>query len=181
METLTKLDLVGCLQEVAGSGKALLGICLGMQLLMTESYEFGRHRGLGLIGGTVERLPVSREVPPGVKIPQVGWNKIYAACGDSSRPGSQVHPPRWNGTILDGIPDGEHMYFVHSYYCRPTDAQVVLATTRYGETEFCSALSWRNVSACQFHPERSGPQGIHLYKNLAMLISQSMPEAQGVR
>jgi len=179
MENLTRLDLVQCLREVAVSDKILVGVCLGMQLLMTESQEFGRHRGLGLIEGEVVRLPGVTEGPHRVRVPQVGWNRIQAP-GSWSREGAMASTSAWTGTILEGLTDGEYMYFVHSYYCRPVERSVVLSITRYGETEFCSALRHRNIFACQFHPERSGLQGLRLYRNMAMLIKQSILEGQDV-
>lgn len=155
MEFLRDSGMVDALRSFAVSGRPFLAICLGMQLLMTESWEFGRHQGLGIVGGSVIRL----NSPAGLKVPQVGWNriaKLAAANGQS-----------WNGTLLQGLQDGEYMYFVHSYYVVPDDSGVVLTTTRYGETEFCSTLRAGNILGCQFHPERSGPQGLRIYQQLA--------------
>lgn len=155
MEFLRDSGMVDALRSFAVSGRPFLAICLGMQLLMTESWEFGRHQGLGIVGGSVIRL----NSPAGLKVPQVGWNriaKLAAANGQS-----------WDGTLLQGLQDGEYMYFVHSYYVVPDDSGVVLTTTRYGETEFCSTLRTGNILGCQFHPERSGPQGLRIYQQLA--------------
>lgn len=173
MATLSTLDLVGCLKDVAASGKILFGVCLGMQLLMSESREFGRHRGLGLIDGEVVRLPDVDAGGEPVKVPQVGWNRIGSP--DPARSAS-----RWPGTPLEGLAEGEYMYFVHSFYCRPSDPGVVLSTTRYGGAEFCSTLRSGNIFACQFHPERSSFQGIRVYRNLSTLITRFTREAQGV-
>ena len=168
MATLKRLDLVTTLQEIAASGKPLLGVCLGMQLLMTESYEFGRHQGLGIIEGDVVRLWDTTDATPGVKVPQVGWNHLRSA----GRP--------WERTLLESVPDGAFMYFVHSFYVRPVDASQILSTTRYGSVEFCSTLQRRNIMACQFHPERSGLMGLQIYRNLTTLLKdqRAMPEAQ---
>lgn len=155
MATLTQLGLVGTLRDLAASGKPMIGICLGMQLLMSESHEFGRHRGLGIVEGEVVRFDC------GLKVPQVGWNRIHRN-GDGS----------WDGSWLDGIQDGEHMYFVHSFYVKPADPRVTLSRTRYGSIDFCSSLRQGNVLACQFHPERSGPQGIHMYRNIAAWLTR---------
>lgn len=152
METLRRLGLVALLREIAESDRWLVGICLGMQLFMQESREFGRHEGLGIIPGDVVQLP-NGAPPQAVKVPQVGWNRAHAA-----RP--------WAGTWLDGMTDGAYLYFVHSFYVRPADPEVVLATTRYGPTTFCSVLQRRRVVACQAHPERSGPAGLRLYRRL---------------
>ncbi len=167
MDALRKLDLVPVLNDVAASGKPLVGICLGMQLLMTHSYEFGRHQGLGILEGEVVRLTPGE--PAGVarrlKVPQIGWNRIRMTDGGT-----------WDGSLLDGLQDGEWMYFVHSFYVRPADPSVGLSVTRYGAVEFCSSLRRGNLFACQFHPERSGPMGIRLYENLASQLKQAGAE-----
>ena len=160
MEFLRTSGLSEALRSVATSGRPLLGVCLGMQLLMSESEEFGRHEGLGIVRGTVIRFAAS-----GVKVPQVGWNGIF-------RPA--VHDEeRWRGTLLAGLADGEYMYFVHSYYPVPEDPSVVLSTSRYGETEFCSSLQQGNVTGCQFHPERSGDKGVEIYRRFAEHMSRT--------
>lgn len=157
MEALRARDLVPVLRDVADSGKPLLGICLGMQLLMAESHEFGVHRGLGIIPGDVVRLAAGLDAHAGrVTVPQVGWNRLRR------RPGAA-----WEGSPLQGLPDGAFMYFVHSFHVRPADASMVLSVTRYGSTEFCSSLRRGAVFACQFHPERSGPLGLQIYRTVA--------------
>jgi len=166
MLTLHRLDLVNVLRDIAESPKPLVGICLGLQLLMTESYEFGRHMGLGIIEGPVVRFDAPKEGERILKVPQIGWNRIF-------------HPTnglRWHGTLLDGIDDAEYMYFVHSYIVQPQDSNVILAASRYGHIEFCSGIQHHNVFACQFHPERSGPGGMKVYQNLA---AQLQHETQG--
>lgn len=162
MEALQRLDLVGPLRDLAGAGTLLVGICLGMQLLMDESQEFGRHAGLGIIPGDVVRLEGATEQDRAIKVPQVGWNRVLRA-GDAWA---------WEASLLDRLPDGVGMYFVHSFYVRPADPSVVVSVTRYGATTFCSSLQRNNVFACQYHPERSGPQGLQVYRNLAMRISE---------
>lgn len=157
MLELHRLDLVEVLLDIAQSSKPLVGICLGMQLLMTESCEFGHHKGLGIIEGPVVRFDMPKEKECILKIPQIGWNRIFHPT-DSSL---------WHGTLLDRIKDGEYMYFVHSYTVQPQDGNVILSVSRYGHIEFCSSIQYQNVFACQFHPERSGPEGIKLYHNLA--------------
>lgn len=157
MDTLHRLDLVGPLRDVAASGKPLIGICLGLQLLMSVSYEFGRHAGLDIVAGEVLRF--ENPADPSncrLKVPQVGWTGIYNTNGKSS----------WTEGPLEGVADGEFMYFVHSFYVRPNDDAVVLSRSKYGHIEFCSSLRKGNVFACQFHPERSGPQGLKIYRNL---------------
>ena len=162
MDNLKRLDLVEPLRQAAADGHPMVGICLGMQLFMSESLEFGRHQGLGLIEGPVVPFE-SPQGPRGVlKVPQVGWNTI--------------HPPRqnlqaWLGTPLEDLPPGEFMYFVHSFYAAPQDPEVILTLTSYGEVEFCSALRRGNLLAFQFHPERSGPAGIQVYRRLAQSLT----------
>ena len=177
MDTLIRLDLVSPLLAFASSGKPLVGICLGMQLLMTDSQEFGHHDGLGIIDGEVVRLMESSNGKQRVKIPQVGWNRVCAGCPDQSGNQAQSTSVPWLGTPLEGIPDGEFMYFVHSFYPKPANRDIVLSTTRYGEIEFCSSLCSGNIFACQFHPERSGLKGLQVYHNLAMWIRASMSES----
>jgi len=160
MATLRRLDLVNVLRDIAEAGKPLVGICLGTQLLMSESCEFGLHRGLGIIEGSVLRFECPSEGDRILKVPQVQWNQIFRS--DCVTAGNDV----WIDTPLGGLGEGEFLYFVHSFYVRPTDPSVVLSTSRYGHIEFCSSLQRRNVFACQFHPERSGPAGLQIYRNL---------------
>jgi len=154
MAALQARDLVAPLRGLAAAGKPLIGICLGQQLLMTESREFGSHAGLGLIDGTVERLPEHA----GLKVPQVGWRPIAPAGGD------------WDDGTYRSIAPGTHMYFVHSYYVRPDDSSVIQARARFGDLEFCAGLRRGNILACQFHPERSAAAGLQWYKNLAAIL-----------
>jgi imidazole glycerol-phosphate synthase subunit HisH len=164
METLRRLDLASVIRDVAASPQQLFGICLGMQLLMSESEEYGRHKGLGIIPGRVVKLPAEENDQP-VKVPQIGWTAVR-------RPRSaRASTDPWRGSLLDGVDDGEPMYFVHSYFVSPERDDVVLSISTYGVDSFCSSLVSGNVMACQFHPERSGKAGLHLYRNLAKLIS----------
>ena len=110
MENLRSRDLIGPLRDVAASGRLLIGICLGLQMLMDESEEFGAHKGLGLVSGTVLRLAPTRA---GAKVPQIGWNRVYEA-----RPGA------WADTPFEGQRDSVYMYFVHSYYVTPADTRI---------------------------------------------------------
>jgi glutamine amidotransferase len=168
METLRRYDLVEVLQEVAVSSKPFIGICLGMQLLMEESYEFGYHQGLGIVKGSVVRFenPVDG-AGRFLKVPQVGWNRIYAPQTDSPN-------LLWGTSMLVGLSEGEFMYFVHSYYVSLKDSSLTLSLSRYGHLEFCSSLQYRNIFACQFHPERSGAEGLKVYTNLASNLKRSL-------
>jgi glutamine amidotransferase len=165
MENLRRADLIGPLRYVSQSGKPLVGICLGQQLLMSESEEFGHHRGLGLIEGTVVRFrePCGPEGQP-LKIPHIGWSRIHRPNTPNEK------EDRWSGSPLEGLADGTYMYFVHSYHVKPADHSVELAMTCYGDLEFCSAVRSGNTCAFQFHPERSGPDGLSIYCRLAEFI-----------
>lgn len=163
MQSLKKLDLIGPLRHIACSGKPFFGICLGLQLLMSESEEFGRHAGLDLLPGRVVHLGTPRGPHGRLKVPEVCWNRVLRPAGPSDR---------WHGTPLDGLSDGVHMYFVHSFYVQPEDQQSILATTRYGDIEYCSAVRRGNLVAFQFHPERSGPEGVRIYQNIARIVNE---------
>jgi len=142
------------------SGKPFLGLCLGMQLLL-ESSEEGTQKGLGIIKGTVKKfsfagLPLDPMTP--IKVPQMGWNNIKIA-----KPSSP---------IMKGVADGARMYFVHSYYCEPSERDAVLATTDYG-ISFVSAIEKGNLYAFQFHPEKSSKDGLKLLKNFGELCKKT--------
>lgn len=162
MDTLARLDLVSVLRGVASSETPVLGICLGAQLLFEESEEFGTHRGLGIVPGRVVPFDRPREGDRVLKVPHVGWNRI-------SRPQSASANP-WAETLLAGQRDGAFMYFVHSYIMQPESDDVVLSLSTYGDVEFCSGLVSGKVTAFQFHPERSGPDGLRIYQRLAESI-----------
>ena len=164
MATLRRLDLVAVIRDYVAAGRPFLGVCLGMQLLMSESEEFGAHEGLGIIDGTVVRFANPREGERRLKVPQVGWNGVRK-CGAPQAGGDP-----WSNTLLRGLDEGEQMYFVHSYVVRPADPATELSRTSYGDVEFCSAVRHGSVTACQFHPERSGPEGLRIYRNLAARI-----------
>ena len=172
MNALNGLDLVGPLQDIAASETVLVGICLGMQLLMTESEEFGVHRGLDIFAGSVVRLNPYSERPERLKVPHVGWSRIAKYGKSHSQTNSSTpNGQSWDASPLEGLRDGEFMYFVHSFFPIPEDAGLTASYSRYGDVEFCSSLWRNNVFACQFHPERSGPQGLNIYRNLASIIS----------
>jgi imidazole glycerol-phosphate synthase subunit HisH len=134
---------------------------------MSESTEFGRHPGLDLIPGVVEGFVGVLGQQPRPKIPHIGWNRMYTVPDDADA---------WTGTLLEGIPDGVFMHFVHSYYVRPEEADRTIAATEYGGFRFCSALQWKEIFACQAHPERSGPMGLTVYQNLAAVLRVTRQE-----
>ena len=142
MSHMREKGLVEPIKEFIASGKPFFGVCLGLQLLMKDSEE-GDEPCLGVLQGRTRRLP------PGQKIPHMGWNQVDFHIR---------HP------VFDTIPDGSHFYFVHSYYADPDDKSVVACTTDYG-VDFCSGAVWENVVAVQFHPEKSGALGLKIYKN----------------
>jgi len=136
--------------RVIREGRPFLGICLGLQLLFTESEEFGRHKGLNVIPGRVVRFPEGMvEGEEELKVPHMGWNQLSM----------KRRPPAFSG-----IPDGANFYFVHSYYVQPEDPSVIATTTDYG-IEFCSSVWKDNIVATQFHPEKSQERGLAILKN----------------
>lgn len=165
MNNLRNLDLITPIKEFIKSGKPFMGICLGMQLLLSESEEFGNHKGLNIIEGCVAKFPAKNSSNKKNNVPQIGWNQIF-------RP-SFAKETYWNKSPLKNIKNGEFMYFVHSYYPIPVNTETVLSTTTYEETKFCSSIKWRNVFAFQFHPEKSAREGIKIYKNWASIIKNS--------
>ncbi len=145
MANLERYELIAPILAAIQSGKPFLGICLGLQLLFTESEEFGTHKGLGFIPGRVRKFSLD----PALKVPHMGWNEIQVV---------RSAPP------LAGIAPGSYCYFVHSYYVEPADPAVIATTTQYGKP-FVSAIWKDNVVACQFHPEKSQAVGLQLIKN----------------
>lgn len=146
-----KLDEILC--ELANEGRPILGICLGMQILMRESQEHGVWEGLDLIPGKVVYFSPPRDKER-FKIPQIGWNRIMS-----------VPHRKWQGTIMEGVPQESFMYFVHSLYVVPDNSEDLLCQSEYGSNIFCSAIQHDNVMGCQFHPERSGEEGLRIIKN----------------
>jgi glutamine amidotransferase len=143
----------GPLAREIAKGKPVLGICLGLHLLFTESEEFGRHAGLDLLAGRVVRFPEAAPDGARLKVPHMGWNAVRVARA---------------APILAGIPSGAYFYFVHSYFPRPGDPGIVAGVTEYG-VPFPSVV-WRdNLFATQFHPEKSQAWGLRLLENFARL------------
>jgi glutamine amidotransferase len=145
MANLAAFGLVEPVRAAIAADRPFLGICLGMQLLFEESEEFGPVAGLGVLPGRIVRFAPD----PARKVPHMGWNTLRIA-----RP----------APVLEGIADGAHVYFVHSYYAVPADRALVATTTPYG-AEFASSVVRGNVFACQFHPEKSQQVGLRLLDN----------------
>lgn len=149
MEQLKKYELDKVIREVAAQGKPFLGICLGLQLLFEGSDESQGVEGLHILDGQVLRIPDA----PGLKIPHIGWNSLELAN---------------DGRLFQGIENGAYVYFVHSYYLKAANEQIVKATTEYS-THIHASVEQGNVFACQFHPEKSGAVGLSILKNFAEL------------
>ncbi|MDH5682022.1 MAG: imidazole glycerol phosphate synthase subunit HisH, partial [Spirochaetota bacterium] len=133
MSALNEMGFSDKIREFAESGKPLLGICLGLQLLFESSEEFGHQEGLGILKGHVKRFDIEE------KVPHIGWNQAEY---------------RKESRLFEGIPDRSYFYFVHSYYACPEEESVKAASTMYG-LDFCSAVEYENIYATQFHPEKS--------------------------
>jgi len=151
IDALRERGLVEPLFEYMQSGRSLLGICVGMQMLMKYSEEFGRHEGFGLIPGHVGALPPTRADGSPHKIPRVGWEPLV-----------QPEEGRWKGTILDGVAPGSACYFVHSFAAVPERPEDILAVCDYNGRTVCAAVRCKNVYGVQFHPEKSGPVGLSI-------------------
>lgn len=146
MANLKNLGLISVIEQFITEGRPFLGVCIGFHILFTSSEESGQGC-LGIIPGQVRRLP------PGLKIPHIGWNQVKQKI---------YHP------IFEGIPDGANFYFVHSYYVEPEDRSLVAGETEYG-IRMCSVIARGNLVATQFHPEKSGKYGLRLYNNFIKL------------
>jgi len=156
MANLREAGLVPPVLEAIEGGKPFLGICLGMQLLMTVSEEFGLHRGLDVIPGRVIRF----DQESGLKVPHMGWNRVHCS-GDNK--------------LFEGVPEGSYFYFVHSYYVVPEDQSVVSGWTDYG-VRFCSAVARGNLFATQFHPEKSHEHGLKILENFGKIVAENREE-----
>jgi len=159
MKNLRSLNLIDSIHEYVNSGRPFMGICLGLQLLFSESGEFGKHQGLDIIPGKVVRFP--NRTPEGrlCTVPCMGWNAI--TCPPQSS---------WEHSPLSSIGSGTCMYFVHSFYVVPDRQSDILSLTSYEQTEYCSSILRNNVFATQYHPEKSGLEGIKIYENWAKKI-----------
>lgn len=150
----TSLDKV--VIELAKSGKPLMGICLGMQLLFDKSFEYGEHDGLGLMKGEI--VPIKNDVSSDLKIPHIGWNALKFTNSPSP--------------IFSDISDGDCVYFVHSFYAKNCEKNVI-ATTEYGAT-LTAAVADKNVFGCQFHPEKSGKIGLAILNSFINIKEGSL-------
>ena len=149
MRELGKRGLIQPIREAASRGVPLLGICLGMQLLLEQSEEFGLSEGLGIIAGRVVPIPSSTPSGAPLKSPHIGWSELIPS-GQSS----------WKGALLEGHGVGNAMYFVHSYMAMPADSAVRIADCMYGGHRVTAMIQKGGVMGCQFHPEKSGKAGL---------------------
>jgi glutamine amidotransferase len=151
---LRRLGLENAVREFAGSGRPLLGICLGMQMLLDQSEEFGRNAGLGLIPGDVVAVPATTSAGQPQKIPHIGWNSLILPEGASA----------WRHRILGGHRPGEAAYFVHSFMATPLRSEHRIADCLYGGHRVAAVIARDNVIGCQFHPEKSGEVGLKVLR-----------------
>ncbi|KAB2952661.1 imidazole glycerol phosphate synthase subunit HisH [Heliorestis acidaminivorans] len=150
MENLRESKLIPAIDQVIEQGKPFMGICLGYQLMFEESEEGGLHKGLSIFPGRVRRLP------PGLKVPHMGWNQLTIR---------QASP------LLEGVPSQSEFYFVHSYYVDPADPSLIIATADYG-FDFCAIAGRDHIFGAQFHPEKSSDLGLKILQNFGRQVEQ---------
>lgn len=150
MENLQRFGLIEPIRETVREKKPFLGICLGFQLLFSESEEFGKQKGLDLFSGKV----VGFNLDSGLKVPHMGWNRV-----EKKKP----------SPFMEGISSGDYVYFVHSFYVMPNDVSVIATTTEYGSS-FVSSIATDHLFACQFHPEKSQELGLRILSNFGRFV-----------
>jgi glutamine amidotransferase len=160
MKELEKRHFISLLSEVAEKGTPLLGICLGMQLLLDHSEEFGATDGLGLIPGTVTAISSEAKDGQRLKIPHIGWSNL-------------VKPEHvgatWKQTLLNDVTEDSALYFVHSFMAQPKNSKHLIAGCLYGDNFIPAVIQSENIVGCQFHPEKSGRVGLQILKNFLTL------------
>jgi imidazole glycerol-phosphate synthase subunit HisH len=159
MDELRRQGLDSVVRKVVAQGSFLLGICLGMQMLLDESEEFGKTRGLGLIPGRVVPVPSVSNAGHSQKIPHIGWNGLMLPQGREG----------WGNTLLKGVKVGEAVYFVHSFMAVPDNSNHCIATCLYGGVPVSAAICRDNVYGCQFHSEKSGEVGLKVLRSFLSL------------
>ena len=155
MRELADLKLIDAVVNAIKAGKPYLGICLGLQVLFSESEEFGRCGGLDVLRGKVVRFELENHA---LKVPHMGWNEIKIQKDDP---------------LFKGIPDKSYFYFVHSFYVVPDDTAIIASTTDYG-IEFTSSIRKENIFAVQFHPEKSQAIGLQVLKNFGEIATKGL-------
>jgi glutamine amidotransferase len=159
MRDLGIKGLIGGIKKKVDSGTPIMGICLGMQLLMDSSEEFGFSQGLGLVEGDVTKLVCSGSINEVHKVPNIGWRELEPFYADA----------KWADTILDGILPQSAVYFAHSYKVRPKNQNNIIAKINYGGVQIPAVINYQNVYGCQFHPEKSGEIGLDILENFCRL------------
>ena len=156
MESLRESKLADSILNFVKTGKPFLGICLGMQLMFSESEEFGTHKGLNLISGKIVKFPEKNADGEFIRVPQIQWNQIY-----------QNTKEIWDASPLKNIEEGTYMHFVHSYYAIPEEKNAILTYSEYEGVRYASAVIIDNLVGIQYHPEKSADEGINVYRNWA--------------
>jgi imidazole glycerol-phosphate synthase subunit HisH len=158
MKNLKKNGMDKSIIEFYKKGKQIFGICLGMQLLFDESNENGKFKGLGIIKGKVRKFDNKHDI-----VPNIGWNKISVMKKNVNKN---------EKSSLDNS-NGQFFYFVHSYYCEPKDKKSLSSISNFGKFDFCSSIIFKNIEAYQFHPEKSGKNGLNIYNNIKNKIKKN--------
>jgi glutamine amidotransferase len=151
---LSKHRLVQAIKDYAKSNKPMMGICLGMQMLFSKSYEFGEHQGLGIIEGTIESIESHLDTSQSLKVPHIGWNKLQQDDKEQD----------WANSIMKYIEPESFFYHVHSFMAVPKNPQDVLAKVTYGNVIIPAVVKRSNIYGCQFHPEKSGTAGLKMLR-----------------
>ena len=159
MEALHNLKLVNTIIKAANQGVPLLGICLGMQLLLDESDEFGLTKGLGLIPGRIEKFPTGKNDNIPIKIPQINWHELVPSTSKKS----------WKNSLLNNQKPNDAVYFVHSFVAKPSNNNHILADYICSGNRISAVIVKDNIIGCQFHPEKSGKVGLEILQNFMLL------------
>lgn len=159
MKGLTTLNFIEPIKQFARSGKPFLGICLGMQMMLSRSTEFGQHEGLDLIAGEVVSVPSHGVDGQLHKIPHIGWNELVSTSEGED----------WCHTILKNIPLNSSVYFVHSFMAMPSNPKKRLADTLYDGQAISAVIKDENMYGCQFHPEKSGEVGLSIIQQFLQI------------
>ncbi len=162
MENFSNLGVLSSIFKAIKSGKPFLGICLGLQLLFTESEEHGRHKGFDILKGKVKKIDSQ------VKIPHMGWNQVKVRKTEDRKQKTESRGQKTD--IFKDIPDKSYFYFDHTYYVEPEDKEIIIATTKYGR-DFVSAVNKDNIWGLQFHPEKSTALGLKILGNFCRYVS----------
>lgn len=160
-KTLDKCGLVGTIARFIETGRPFLGICVGMQILLDHSEEFGLTKGLSAIPGNVAQIPTSGSNGSARKIPHIGWAGLTVP--------NTANADRWNNTILENTKPHTYVYFVHSFSAAPTDPAHVLAAVDYQGFAITAAVHHQNIFGTQFHPEKSGPAGLDILNRFLLI------------